>query len=155
MDSFNWLGHQSSFDNPPALVARYSLAGLLPITGQFSMLPFSGSAFTCMLLVPRVIVMAVSHIFETIGLFDMFSGLDGCCDLRENLCVHASHDSSLTIWADTPVDHLCLVDDETRIVGRFQAWSLSNRTINIDGCTAFPTNEVMMIISNPIFIPSR
>lgn len=59
------------------------------------------------------------------------------------------------VGAAAPEDDLSFLDDESVVVGWVDAWSLSHTAIYVDRPTACPTDEMMMVVVDTIFVPSR
>jgi transcriptional regulator GlxA family with amidase domain len=56
--------------------------------------------------------------------------------------------------ASAPIDHLCLVDLVPRVVGRDQARGVADRAVDVDHLTAGTTDQMMMVVADPILITS-
>ena len=55
----------------------------------------------------------------------------------------------------TPVDDLGLVDRVTAVVGRRKAGSGADRAVDIDQTAADSTDQMVMVVADPILVPGR
>ena len=63
--------------------------------------------------------------------------------------------SSATGRAEAPEDDLCLVDREPVIAARVQAWTAAHRTVDVDREATRATDEVVVVVVDPIFVSGR
>ena len=77
----------------------------------------------------------------------------GDCDLATGYC--GTTMIVLTLGAESPVGHFGLVDNEAIIVGGRQARGLPNGTVHVGDVTAVATDDVVMIVTDPIFVERR
>jgi hypothetical protein len=54
-----------------------------------------------------------------------------------------------------PIDHFGLIDPEACVVRGGQARSLPNGAVYIDGFSAGPANEVVMVVARPVLVKGR
>src|SRR4029453_12220806 len=57
--------------------------------------------------------------------------------------------------APTPVDDLGLVDLVTRVVGGDQARSVADRAVHVDHAPACSTDQVVVVVADPILVAGR
>jgi hypothetical protein len=60
----------------------------------------------------------------------------------------------LTVRASTPEDDLGFVDAEPMVVGGLQASPGPHRTVDIHGETTVPTDEVVVVVVDPVLVTS-
>jgi hypothetical protein len=56
------------------------------------------------------------------------------------------------LGAPSPINHLCLVDLETGIVGGNQARPEAHRAVHIDGHSTSSADEVVVVVSDAVFV---
>lgn len=59
------------------------------------------------------------------------------------------------VGAATPVHDLGFIDLESLVVGRGQAGRVTHRTVDVNGPITDPADQVMMVVTDPGFVPSR
>jgi hypothetical protein len=61
----------------------------------------------------------------------------------------------LATGAQAPVDDLCLVHDETVVVGRDQARGVADCAVDVLDGSAGPAHEVVMVVADPCLVPGE
>ncbi len=59
--------------------------------------------------------------------------------------------AGLALRTTSPIGDLGLIDDEALVVGRIEARRGSNRAVNIDDPTAFPADQVVVVVADAVF----
>ena len=55
-------------------------------------------------------------------------------------------------WAVAPVNDLGLINQEAVILSRREAWRVADRAIHVLSVPASAANDVVMIVTNPVFV---
>jgi len=61
----------------------------------------------------------------------------------------------LTLGAESPVGDFGFVDNEAIIIGRRQARGLPDGTVHVGDVTAEAADDVVMIVTDPVFVERR
>ena len=127
---FNWLGHQSMFPVPT------SGEVMTPVTGHFASL----------LIVSPVVVWIVCLDVAWTSRIVRRLPRRSDRDFRRLLGWETAR------GATTPVGNFSFVDLETVQIRCFETGSIAHCAIDIDDVTAFATDQVVMIVSDPVLV---